>query len=77
MKISTTAHYGLIAAAYIAEHADEGLVMASTISTKYSIPFEMGVNLLKEKLVSGLVEYIIQYLKCQSKLSRYNPKYGK
>lgn len=38
MKISMTAHYGLIAAAYIAEHADEGLVLASNIAEEYDIP---------------------------------------
>ncbi len=37
MKMNAKAHYGLIAAAYIAEQADEGCVTAETISAKYSI----------------------------------------
>ncbi len=38
MKMNTTANHSLIAAGYIAEQADEGWVLANTISAKYSIP---------------------------------------
>jgi Rrf2 family protein len=48
MKVSTTAHYGLIAAAYIAEHADEGWVMASTIAKEYDIPLEYLFKVLQQ-----------------------------
>ena len=48
MMISTTAHYGLLAAAYIAEHADEGCVMASTISKEYDIPLEYLFKVLQQ-----------------------------
>ncbi len=50
MKMSTTAHYGLIAAGYIAEQADEGWVMASTISEKYDIPLEYLFKILQQMI---------------------------
>ncbi len=55
MKISTTAHYGLIAAAYIAEHADEGLVMASTISAKYSIPLVYLFRIMQQMVKANVL----------------------
>ena len=48
MKISTTAHYGLIAAGYIAERADEGWVMAGTIAKEYGIPLEYLFKVLQQ-----------------------------
>ncbi len=48
MKMSTIAHYGLIAAGYIAEQGDEGWVMASTISEKYDIPLEYLFKILQQ-----------------------------
>ena len=48
MKMNTTAHYGLIAAGYLAEQADEGWVMASTISAKYGIPMEYLVKIMQQ-----------------------------
>ncbi len=48
MEINTTAHYGLIAAAYIAEQGDEGWVMASTISEEYDIPLEYLFKILQQ-----------------------------
>ncbi len=48
MKISTTAHHGLIAAGYIAEQADEGWVMAGTISEEYGIPLEYLFKILQQ-----------------------------
>ncbi len=48
MKINAKAHYGLIAAAYIAEQADEGCVTAETISTKYSISMTFLFKILQQ-----------------------------
>ncbi len=48
MKISTTAHYGLIASGYIAEQGDGGWVKASAISAKYDIPIEYLVKILQQ-----------------------------
>ncbi len=48
MKMNRTAHHGLIAAAYIAEHGDEGFVMASRISEEYDIPLEYLFNILQQ-----------------------------
>ncbi len=48
MKIKTAAHYGLMAAGCIAEQADEGWVMASTISEKYDIPLEYLFKILQQ-----------------------------
>ena len=48
MKIKTASHYGLIAAGCIAEQADEGWVMAGTISTKYGIPLEYLFKILQQ-----------------------------
>ncbi len=50
MKMSTTAHYGLIAAGYIAEQADEGWVMASTISEEFDIPLEFLFKILQQMI---------------------------
>ncbi len=55
MKISTTAHYGLIAAAYIAEHADEGCVMAKTISAKYGISLLYLLRIMKEMVKANVL----------------------
>ena len=38
MMINTTAHYGLIAAAYLAQNAEAGAVMSSKIAEEYDIP---------------------------------------
>ena len=48
MNMSTTAHRGLLASAYLAEHADEGLVRASRISEEYDIPLECLFHILKK-----------------------------
>ncbi len=50
MKMNATAHYGLMAAGYIAEQADEGWVMASTISEKYDIPLEYLFKILQQMI---------------------------
>ncbi len=55
MKISTTAHYGLIAAGYIAEHADEGRVMASTISDKYGIPLVYLFRIMQQMVQANVL----------------------
>ena len=48
MKINTAAHYGLITAGYIAENADEGWVMANTISAKYGIPVGYLIRIMQQ-----------------------------
>ena len=48
MKMNAKAHQGLIAAAYIAEHADEGCVMASRISEEYDIPLEYLAKIMQQ-----------------------------
>ena len=55
MKISTTAHYGLIAAGYIAEHADEGRVMAGTISAKYGIPLVYLFRIMQQMVKANVL----------------------
>ncbi len=55
MKLSTTAHYGLIAAAYIAEHGDEGCVMAKTISDKYDISLLYLLRIMKEMVKADVL----------------------
>ena len=55
MKISTTAHYGLMAAGYIAEHADEGRVMASTISAKYGIPLVYLFRIMQQMVKANVL----------------------
>ena len=55
MKINTTAHYGLIATGYIAEQADEGWVMASTISAKYGIPLEYLFKILQQLVRNNIL----------------------
>ena len=48
MKLKTPAHYGLIAAGYIAEHADEGYILASRIVKEYDIPLEYLFKILQQ-----------------------------
>jgi Rrf2 family protein len=55
MKMNTTSHYGLIAAAYIAEHADEGCVMAKTISAKYGISLLYLLRIMKEMVKANVL----------------------
>jgi Rrf2 family protein len=55
MKISTTAHYGLIAAGYIAEQADEGWVMSNTIAEEYDIPLEYLLRIMKEMAKANIL----------------------
>ena len=50
MKMNASAHYGLIAAAYIAEHGDEGWVTAETISAKYSISLTFLFKIIQQML---------------------------
>ncbi len=47
MKISTTAGYGLIAAGYIAQHADDGTVLSTRISKEHGIPLEYLLKILQ------------------------------
>ncbi len=55
MKISTTANYGLIAAAYLAEQADGGWIMAETISAKYGIPLAFLLKIMKEMVKANVL----------------------
>ncbi len=55
MKISTTAHYGLIAAGYIADQGGEGWVMASTISAKFGIPLEYLFKILQQMVRTNVL----------------------
>ena len=55
MKMNTTAHYGLIAAGHIAEQADEGWVMANTISAKYGIPVEYLLKILQQMVRANVL----------------------
>ncbi len=55
MKISTTAHYGLIAAGYLAEQADEGWVAAETISDKYGISVAYLLKIMKEMVKANVL----------------------
>ena len=55
MKMNATAHYGLIAAAYIAEHADEGCVISSTIAKEYNIPLEYLFKILQQMVRSNIL----------------------
>ena len=55
MNISKTASYGLIAVAYIAEQADEGLVMSSKISAKYGIPEAYLLKIMQQMVKANLL----------------------
>lgn len=48
MKMNITAGYALMAAGYLAEHADEGPVTAATISEKYGIPLDYLIRILQQ-----------------------------
>ena len=55
MKMNTTARYGLIAAGHIAGHTGGGLVLASTISTKYGIPLEYLFKILQQMVRTNIL----------------------
>ena len=55
MKINTTAHYGLITAGYIAEQADEGLVMSNTIAEEYDIPPLYLLKIMQEMVKANIL----------------------
>lgn len=48
MRISRSTGYALLAAAYIAKHKDEGIILSQTISNKYNIPLEYLLKLLQQ-----------------------------
>ena len=48
MKMNATAHYGLMAAGYIAEQADEGWVTANAIAEEFDIPLEFFLKILQQ-----------------------------
>ena len=48
MMINTTAHYGLIAAAYLAQNAEAGAVMSSKIAEEYDIPLAYLLKIMKD-----------------------------
>lgn len=64
MKMNASANYGLIAAAYIAEQADEGWVSAEIISAKYSIS------------VTFLLKIMLEMVKANILLSKRGPTGG-
>ena len=55
MKMNTTAHHGLIAAAYIAEQGGEGFVLASRIAEEYDIPLEYLFKILQQMVKANLL----------------------
>ncbi len=55
MKINATAHYGLMAAGYMAEHADEGCVKASRIAEEFDIPFEFFLKILQQMVRANVL----------------------
>ena len=55
MKMNTTAHYGLIAAGFMAEQGGGGWVKASVISPKYGIPLEYLVKILQQMVKAAIL----------------------
>ncbi len=55
MKLNTTAHYGLVAAGYMAEQADGGWVMANTISAKFDIPMEYLLRIMQQMVRANVL----------------------
>lgn len=47
MKIGRSTGYGLLAAAYIAQHQKEGIVLSQDIAKKYKIPLEYLLKILQ------------------------------
>ena len=55
MKMNTTAHYGLMAAGYMAKEGDEGWIMASIISAKYDIPMEYLLRIMQQMVKANVL----------------------
>ncbi len=48
MNISRSAGYGMMAVGYIAQHSNDGPVMASTVSKEYNIPADYLLKILQQ-----------------------------
>ena len=55
MKISRSTGYALLAAAYIATHKDEGIILSQTISKEYKIPLEYLLKLLQQLVRANIL----------------------
>ncbi len=55
MRISTSIRYALLAAGYIAQNKDEGIIMSQTISNKYKIPWEYLLKIMQELVRANIL----------------------
>jgi Rrf2 family protein len=55
MKMNRTAEYGLTAAGYMAEHADEGWVRANTIAEEYGIPMFYLIKIMQQMIKANIL----------------------
>jgi len=55
MKITMTMGYGLMAAGYLAEHAEDGWIAGNTISEEYHIPLEFLLKIMQDMGKQNLI----------------------
>ncbi|MHC4293087.1 MAG: RrF2 family transcriptional regulator [Planctomycetota bacterium] len=55
MRISRSTGYALLAAAYIAKHKNEGIILSQTISKEYNIPLEYLLKLLQQLVRANIL----------------------
>jgi Rrf2 family protein len=48
MKLSSSAEYGLLAVAYIAQNKVQGLILSQDVSKKYNIPLEYLLRIMQQ-----------------------------
>ena len=55
MKMNMSVGYGLMAAGYLAEHADESCIKADRMSKEYGIPLEFLIKILHEMVKQNVL----------------------
>lgn len=48
MKTSRATAYGLLAAGYVAQHKDQGIVLSQAVAKKYNIPLEYLLKIMQQ-----------------------------
>ena len=55
MITSATVRYGLLAAAYIARHKEQGIILSQTIAKEYNIPLEYLLKIMQQLVRANIL----------------------
>jgi Rrf2 family protein len=56
MKLNMSTAYGLLAAAYIAQNKDKGLILSQDVSKKYNIPVEYLLKIMQQLVRARILQ---------------------